>query len=182
MKKLFTLILAGLMSFALFAQAPLPNRVVKEVKVENNVELLYTEEEDGVEYVFWTGEAPAYYVALATPDYSIIAEGAWYSSAFDLDGYFGFSTSLLLEYGYVSDSSYFNDDYTLKPGNYLMYIEGIDEDFNTVENPVSFGFTVEGVITGLESVSTTQSNKFIKDGRVYIQLDSIVYDILGNRR
>lgn len=153
---------------------------------------------DGVAVFYWTGNAPAYDIALGVVSEdgqtcTMIAEGAWYAEAYGENGLYSMSTDLLLEYGYTyadypqyfSEEAYnanVAEDYKLKPNVYVIFVEGIDEEFNTVEESSHLIFTMDGTTTNITSTrSKKTSNKFIKDGRVYIQVDDSTYDILGNK-
>lgn len=205
MKKFFTLFLTTIFSVSLFA---FPVSSPKKVRtmltdITNSVTYLTHMVQDGDVYFAWTGDndSTAYYdIQLGVLDdsqygYSLISEGVWESDNFDYGSYYMFATSLLLEYGvnYTDYPNIFkeeaytanvNDDYTLKPNKYVIFIEGLDKDYNVSEEYTSFIFEIVSETTDINSTikpSVNKSFKYIKDGKVYIYNNGSIYNILGNK-
>ena len=180
------------------------NVSLSEETVDAQVTILQTVVSDSVAYVLWYGGAPAYDIQLAVINaeaeygYELIAEGAWNSNVLaygNNDSIYVFSTDLLLKYGYtyLDDSTYFSKDacvnnvtenFKLKPNTYVLFIEGIDADFNTVEKYAGRAFVIEEPIsTGIinNTVNSNINSKVLFNGRLYICSKDGIYDVIGNK-
>lgn len=170
--------------------------VKKQTQEKVNLYLGY--KSDGVVCFLWQGNAPAYDISIGVVEEdgqtcTMIAEGAWYSNVFYFnDEEMGMTTDLLLEYGYTyadypqyfSEEEYnanVTEDFKLKPNTYVVFVEGVDEEFNTVEETSYLIFTIDGVTTNINNTNTNKfSNKYIKDGKIYIRSGNKTYNILGS--
>ena len=173
------------------------------------VSFIQSGEEDGVIYFYWQSIVEStfgYNVSLGVvndggTNFEIFAEGAWVKEAFAMQGYnnvYGFATSLLLQYGsnYEDDSEYFsenawnlcvNEDYTLRPGVYAVFVGGVDNEFNVTEDYNFVVVEVKGTTSGNETGIYDISNKNVMkkyvdhNGYMFIQLNNNIYDCQGRK-
>lgn len=132
--------------------------------------------------------------------YTLFAEGVWNNSILPLneEGDFLFSTELLLQYGFtykdypqyfsqeVYEANVIESDNTikLKPNDYVIFIEGLDENYDTAEEydyviipSTEFASLTTSGLTNETSYKNT--TKYIRNGNVYIKKGEKVYDVLG---
>ena len=203
MKKLFTFITA--LTLSVFAFSTTPHRAMTNSTSASAVEVVYHEVSEGDIYFVWTGsnDSTEYYdiqvgvLNDTRSDYTLIAEGAWKKEAFAVSGYnnyYQMYSSLVLEYGenYTSYPKYFSQDlwessvksdFTLNPGVYVIFIEGINSDWKTTE---SYAYVVEQVFdTTTDWLPSTSSKliqkKFIVNGQLYIRNGNKIFDACGRQ-
>lgn len=183
-------------------------------EVEDTVSIYYTDLEDGVLSVIWQGDSTKskiYNLYLATFDtatynYQGFAELAAYSKAFAISGYDGFyscSTDLVLQYGdnYTTIGEFgassdvvaawqsawnasVNEDNSLKPGFYVLFIEGDDLDWNTTEVEDYVIFEVEDVSTQANEVvivKAKNATKYFNGKNIVITNGVDKFDISGRK-
>ena len=193
MKKFWTIIVA-LLCFT-FSNATITNL---EVDVdETNADF------------YWQGDTTLSKVyeldLLEGSEFGYISAGAWYSSVFDMgyQGWMWMSTDLLLKYGnnYVdlenagasasviagwkanweASVDTVGTDFTLKPGSYVIVIEGYDANYENVTESMAYEFfDIDPIATDNKIVNTeNHSIKYIKNDKVLILSNGKIYDIFG---
>lgn len=166
---------------------------------------------DGTEVEFyWQGDttlSPVYEVGiLETTQYNYISYVGAYARAFVVaNGWFGCSTNIVLENGYnysdyegTAAAEYFpKEDWdasvdslstglTLKPGTYIVYVEGYDGAYKNVTEEMAYDIVeIEEPIasdlneTGL--VEKDNAKKISINGRLLIIRDNAIYDVYGRK-
>ena len=215
-KKMFAISMAILFSSLAIATPHLQVKKLAKASSEAAVSIYSAEATDGYIDIVWQGDAsvsPVYDIQIAllntaTNDYGIIAEYAYYSSNFAIDGYdgyFSFSSDIVLAYGnnYSTignegateaqiaewqtawEVSVNESDYTLKPGSYIVFVEGFDLSFNTTEKSdyaiVEITGTGTGGINETESEGKELTKKVYLNGHLLIIRNETIYDVLGRR-
>ena len=125
-----------------------------------------------------------------------------YPRAFVLyDGWYGFDTDQILQYGYnytnyegTASADYFTKEdwdasvdslsngLTLKPGEYIVYVEGYDGSYDDTTEAWAYAF-VE--IPGAQGINETESEKkelakkIYLNGRLLIIRNETIYDVHG---
>ena len=159
---------------------------------------------------YWQGDttlSKVYEVGILEPeDFNYITYVAAYSSAFVAGtGWYGFSTDLALKYGYnwsdyegTAAAEYFPKDVwdasvdsletgelTLKPGLYVVYVEGYDADYDNVKEELQYEIVEieKPVATDIkEVVQESKSVKFLNPkGQLMIYSNGSFYDQLGRK-
>lgn len=166
---------------------------------------------EGTEVEFyWQGDttlSKVYEVGILEPeDFNYITYVAAYSSAFVAGtGWFGFSTDLALKYGYnwsdyegTAAAEYFPKDawdasvdslesgLTLKPGIYVVYAEGYDNNYKNVTEELAYDIVeIEAPVTtdAVEVIETEKKAvKFLNPkGQLMIYSNGSFYDQLGRK-